>query len=57
MIPKEYLDKFIKLDQNLDYGTVTLILHKKNGRKRYEVGFLESFVPPDELSMKEGKKE
>ena len=44
-VPHEYMERFEKLAQGMEYGEVTLTLFLKQGRPRFEVGYKESFLP------------
>ena len=43
--PKHILGKFEQEAQGLDYGTVTLTLHIKQGKPRYIIAREESYIP------------
>jgi len=49
-IPSEYLERFEQSALKMKFGTVSLILHVKQGKRRYEVGYVESFIPNEEQS-------
>ena len=45
--PPEILEKFENAAQGLDYGTITLSLIVKQGKRRYLINREESFIPTD----------
>ena len=51
-IPDFVLEKFAAAAQGVDYGIITLSLHKKSGNCRYVISREESFLAPtDRLSV------
>jgi hypothetical protein len=45
--PPEVIEKFERLSEGLEFGSVSLVIHMRDGRPRYEFGRRESCLLQD----------
>ena len=50
-IPPEKLEEFEKVISGLPYGKVSLVVHMKNGKPRYEIKMKKTFPTEGALSV------